>query len=758
MSQCTDKRFRDMRHGYELGLLDDTDLAAFEQHLLECPACFAEVNDFHAASQHILQSPAIRDLVSKSATATKSAGKTAPARRIWSTLIPAAAIILLVLVLKPWHIEIHPDDEAIASENRLVIACFDNMAQSPDNHRLGEAVSNLLITDLAESHYLQVVSSQRVYDLLKSMGLPEECQVDKDVSTEIAHRANARWLLTGSIIQDAPELVIASQLIDVSTGNTVATQRVSGDSLHNIFALVDRLTVEVKHDLVLPPGAFNEPDRMIADVTTHSPVAYAYYLDGVSNLNKLYRSDAADAFESAIKVDSTFAMAYYQLAELRDKNYIKKALQYIDNASKKDQHYIRSRYETVNGDNKAAIAELDELIRRFPDEKEAYLKLGTIFFGQGKFQLAIDTYTKAITIDPLLKLAYNQLAYCYSNINDFEKSLWAINKYIDIAPDEANPYDSRGEILGKMGKIDASIESYKTAIDIKPDFYDSWQKLGLMYAFKGEVDKAENCLGHAANNSEPKMAFWNSLLIASLKTRRGDFTKALEQLDDLTQKSGAKDNCDSDCRNAFALKASLLSFLGRHAEAIKTLETARDLTREDEKIFLGEMFIQIYSEAGDFKQAQKILGDMAAQQSENKKNPYVVKFSEGCIDLGHEQYDEAVLAFNQAISGFSESYKMEDYYVAYTYLARAYMGAGQYEDAIKTYDKLMNSYTSNRIFWSFYDIEAHYYLGMAFEKTGQTEKAIREYDTFVTAWKKSTVRLPDINDAQTRLTRLRKSS
>ena len=43
MSECTDRRFREMLHLYELGQLKPEQLEELEIHLLECDACFEEV-------------------------------------------------------------------------------------------------------------------------------------------------------------------------------------------------------------------------------------------------------------------------------------------------------------------------------------------------------------------------------------------------------------------------------------------------------------------------------------------------------------------------------------------------------------------------------------------------------------------------------------------------------------------------------------------------------------------------------------------
>lgn len=755
MSSCTDKRFRDMRHGYELGLLPPEDERAFEQHLFDCDACFNAVRDFHKASQHLVQSRPVRHSVEK-ATSARESKQLRPKRRLWTTFVPAAAIILLVLILKPWRIEIHPDDEVIASENRMVIACFANLADRDETGRLGEAVSNLLITDLAESDYLQVVSSQRIYDILKGMGLPEECQIDPDISTEIAQKAKARWLLTGSIIQDAPEMVITSQLIDMNTGTTVATQRVSGDSIQNIFSLVDKLSVEVKTDMVLPKAAMQEPDPSVAEVTTHSTEAYAYYLDGISNQKKFYFVEAADAFMEAVKVDSTFAMAYYHLAGLDDKKYIEKAKKYIDNASKKDQFLIRSRVASTNGKYEEAVQELKRMLKRFPDDKEAYFLLGNQYFTQMKIDSAIQYYLRVIDIDPFHKLSYNQLAYSYNRTGEYKKSLWAINKYIDIAPNEANPYDSRGEIYANMGMIDESIASYLTAIQIKPEFTESWYKLGAMYIFKDQPKLADSCLSTALTVGQPRYSFWIDLLIAAGYARAYLFDDAYEQLGHIKGKYDIDTLPPLSANNYYVMQALTLREQGKYNEALAVLDKAKTSKDSLSELTNGGLYVQLALETGKVDDAKKRINQMTASTAEHDIDHQSLSHANGCLALYRKNYAKAIDFFADAVKLCKKRKKemcMPHEYI----LALAYLTDKQYDEAIVEYRQLQTDYNIDRAFWSLLDIKSYYYLAQAYERSDRPQDAAEFYRIYLAHRQDNAPGHPDILKAAAHLRQIEKN-
>ncbi|MCJ7459541.1 MAG: protein kinase, partial [candidate division Zixibacteria bacterium] len=387
--------------------------------------------------------------------------------KFFPILIPASAVFILVLlflILKPFKFEISPEKKATAAENTLAIMYFENLVDPTDSTKLGEIITNLLITDLTESQYLRIVSSQRLYDILKLLGKEGIKRVDRATATQVAEKANAKWMLLGSVLQIKPEIILTAQLVEVKTGNAIASQRITGQAGENIFPLVDKLTVEIKKDLSLPAIAQKEPDPSVADVTTHSPEAYRCYLEGIDYKNKLYSKEAEESFRKALKYDSTFAMAYYQLTRMGTddwKEMLERAIKYSDKVSHKEKNYIKVL--EIEYSEKTTwedyVKELKELLKRYPEEKDALIMLGAYYIGLRKFEQSLEYYNQVIEIDPLNKLAYNDLAYAYNELGNFDKSIWAINKYISLAPDEANPYDTRGDLYAYNGRLDQAIES-----------------------------------------------------------------------------------------------------------------------------------------------------------------------------------------------------------------------------------------------------------------------------------------------------------
>ncbi|UCF79295.1 MAG: hypothetical protein JSW03_03330, partial [Candidatus Eiseniibacteriota bacterium] len=166
--------------------------------------------------------------------------------------------------------------------------------------------------------------------------------------------------------------ILTAQLVEVSTGKVVASQRITGEPGEKIFSLVDKLTIEVKRDLSLPGVAERESDPTVADVTTQSPEAYRHYLEGLDYSSKLYNDEAEESFRKALEFDSTFSMAYYQLWALpfgdksQDQELLAKAVKYSKKATRKERAYLRVAQAVQAEDEKKAIEELKRIVAEYP--------------------------------------------------------------------------------------------------------------------------------------------------------------------------------------------------------------------------------------------------------------------------------------------------------------------------------------------------------------------------------------------------------
>jgi len=747
MSSCLDKKFEEKLFAYEIGILSEDERRELELHILECDSCREEMKKFNEAAMHIRHDEATRETIGVLANQESAEKKkTPPQKNIWRTLIPiaAAAVVVLMLVLQPWQIEIRPGQDAVAYENRLAILWFDNLTDKTDSLSLGKIVSNLLITDLSESQYIQVVSGQRLSDIVNQLGGSDSDKIDLNQVIDIAKKAEASWILTGTILQIEPSIILTSQIIDVTTGDIISSQRVDGDSAAVIFATIDKLSAAVKTDLPIPDGALQEPDRKIAEFTTYSTDAYRYYLDGVDYYQKRYYSDAVRSFERVIEHDSTFAMAYYYLAYLKSARYANKAIEYIDNASEKDVYYIKSLEAARDHNVELKENILMSLLNRYPNEKNALLLLGNSKYNYGKNEEAIEYFEKAIELDPNYRQVHNLLSFAYNNLGDFDKALEANNKYIFSAPDEPNPYDSRGSLFAQNGQLDSAIASYKKALEIKPDFPSSLEELGVMYVLNEEYEIAADCFHKLASAESKTLRSQGRYYLSLIPLYQGKMREALQILDDCMA-ADRLEGAGTEQGYKHVIKSIIYEGIKKHDSAFYEIEQSFN--------YRGRNYLLYYSlmaQNGEILRARQELEQLKDSLGETPDFMTNYNVAKGMIDFIDGNFEKAIGGLEQ---GVNKSKILPIIYI----LSQAYIEVGDFDKAIELLEDRLSIYTSYLVCRGTWSVKMHYYLGVAYEGVGRFDDAKAQYERFIEIWKNSDSGIVEIDDAKNRLIRLQEN-
>ena len=560
-------------------------------------------------------------------------------------------------------------------------------------------------------------------------------------------------------MQEGLALAITSHLVDVNESDIVATHKVTGRVGEPVFGLVDHLTVKIKSDLSLPGLASDEDDPHVADVTSHSPLAYAHYLEGLNFAQKMFVSEAIASFEACLEIDSTYAMAYYHLAGLKDPRLISKAVQNIDRASQRGQHFIRSREsEYLYGClNHSAI--LEALLDRFPGEKEAILHQGQHAYLTGDFTEAIKLHKQVLVLDPLSKPAYNFLSYVYDAAGEQDLALEALDNYIRIAPDEPNPYDSRGDLYARHGRIDEAIASYQMALAKKPDFVPSQKNLGHMYLFKGDYDRAmEKYLSLSLNRGSISFLETQQYRTYALM-RQGRLAEALVVIDSVIagyqELSRTQDFFEPT--NPHHIKALIYHELGQIEKAVVEIETCIHLinmARPGNAMNYRWVLGQYLAESGDDARVDSVLRAINEYYLESGAPPMQYYRTSGAVALARHEGDRAAELLLRALSGVTPAMD----YLTHARLGQAYLEAGRYEEAIATLSQVVTVCIEWRLLDGITSVKSHYYLGQAHEGAGQFALAREQYRIFLDIWQKADSDLIAIGEAKERLARLEHGS
>jgi tetratricopeptide (TPR) repeat protein len=191
-----------------------------------------------------------------------------------------------------------------------IVVPFGNAMKALDLDWLRDASVNLLSLDMGRWTDVRVVPDKRVGDLLRELPPARAtAALTLNDGLAIARRAGAGKLVMGDFFKVGHGARLVANVFDVGTGarvRTVSHQVIEADSLLAGFGPLARGV------LAVPPPA----DAKTGDVGTQSLDAYQAYLVGVKALNRFDLPEARKHLTRALAIDSTFALAHLQFANL----------------------------------------------------------------------------------------------------------------------------------------------------------------------------------------------------------------------------------------------------------------------------------------------------------------------------------------------------------------------------------------------------------------------------------------------------------
>jgi tetratricopeptide (TPR) repeat protein len=393
---------------------------------------------------------------------------------------------------------------------------------------LGPGLADMLTTNLAQFADLRVVSAQRLLDLMRQAGRQETDVIPEDQALRIAAQSGARTLVRGSFMAAGDEVRLNVQLIDLADGTVSAAETAHGT---DVFALVDEVSARLSSRLL---GESFTPTELApgARLATSNLDAYRSYQEGLLAERRFLNEQAREGYLRAVELDSTFAIAWLRLG--LQANTSQEALRaftnadrFKENATQRDRYMIEAMFAAnLQGDLATAERLLEELISRYPEEKDARYQLGVFLDAQGRTDEGRTVLEGAVALDPFFSPAINHLAYMAGRTGDTLAADTLSLRYLSLERGQANPHDSRGEILEMIGRHQDARDEFRAALRIEPGFIPSYQHLVRSFLRDNDPEGARAAIQPFMSVSDPDAAVLLRQLEADTYQAEGRYADA----------------------------------------------------------------------------------------------------------------------------------------------------------------------------------------------------------------------------------------
>ncbi|HID55141.1 TPA: tetratricopeptide repeat protein [Candidatus Poribacteria bacterium] len=107
-----------------------------------------------------------------------------------------------------------------------------------------------------------------------------------------------------------------------------------------------------------------------------------------------------------------------------------------------------------------------------------------------RYEEAIEAFKKALQLDPKMKRAYLNAAFCLSRLDNPEGAIEMLNKALEADPDFFEAHFNLGVIYLEMGRPRQAIEPLRRAVKLKPKSAEGRYNLGIALYRSGMFEEA----------------------------------------------------------------------------------------------------------------------------------------------------------------------------------------------------------------------------------------------------------------------------
>lgn len=508
----------------------------------------------------------------------------------------------------------------------LAILPFRNASGDPQLDWLGSSLADMLATDVGQSASLRTVSPNIVHQVFSDLRISSGTVLDDATIRRVAGFSNADRVVWGQYARFGNLIRIDATVEDLAN-NRVVPLKVDVASEKDIPGGIDRLADSIRQTLALPQDVLKELRASSFQPTSTSVDALRDYNQGLEFRRDGKNLEARKRFESAVKEDPSFALAFARLAlvysalgfDNEAEQSARKAELLSQNLPGAEKYQISAIQLQVNKHYPEAIKAYEDLARVLPDNSDVGSALARLYEDSGDLAKARDYYQKLLTANPKDLGATIDLGRVQIKSGDPQASLEPLSRAYSLSVQVDNP-EQKATCLHLMAVAYRMLSKPEEVLRSEREALAIWRQIGqqrgLAYSLN-EMAKAQATLGQSSdamtNFNEAlqirrtigdKRGLGDTLIdMGNLADDRGDHDGALRNYKEALQleREIGNQSLISVCLNNIG---SVYSEKGQYEDALTYLQQVRETAKLPQDIVDAEHNLgQALTSMGEYDQA-----------------------------------------------------------------------------------------------------------------------------------------------------------
>ena len=421
-------------------------------------------------------------------------------------LFVTSGFLVAVLIVAGLYVRARATQK-LTEKDPILVADFVNTTGDPV---FDGTLQQALAVQLEQSPYLNVVPDQTVRTALQFMGRRADERVTGGVAREICEREHIKALLGGSIAALGSQYVVALDVTNCATGDSLAREQVTATAKEGVLAAVGKAASSIRGKLGESLASIQKFDTAVTEATTSSLEALKAFAAADAIRNGGGEAESLPEFQHAIELDPNFAMAHARLAAVynnlgeEDKSVAeaKKAFDLRDRISERERFYIDDHYYTATGEIEKDKEDLELEIRTYPNVSDPYANLALIenlFYAQ--YERAIQLGNEFSRLEPGAPFGYEHAAQSYLALNRIEEARSTLQRAVDAKADNLFIHQSLFDLAFVNNDANGMQREIEWA-ERKPSEYLLLEEAAAVAAVRGQIHKAEELVQRSVQDTD----------------------------------------------------------------------------------------------------------------------------------------------------------------------------------------------------------------------------------------------------------------